>query len=118
MELSLFHFFLLAIASFRLTRLIVYDKITERIRAPFFDEIVELDEQGNEEIYLIPKSSGFRHFMGELLNCHWCTGIWSASILFVSFELFPTLSSPIIFILSIAGIGAIIETVVQILVNE
>ncbi|MEH7255563.1 DUF1360 domain-containing protein, partial [Neobacillus niacini] len=45
MDIDLFTFILLALASFRLTRLIVFDKITEFIRQPFFDEIKEENEE-------------------------------------------------------------------------
>ena len=66
----------LGLAVFRLTRLIVFDKIMEPFRRPFFTEIEEKDEQGKVEIYLIPKEKGIRSWIGELLSCYWCTGFW------------------------------------------
>jgi len=104
--------FALAIASFRLTRLIVYDKITEFLRKPFFDEVTEPDENGEEIVYLIPKKKGFRKWMGELLSCHWCTGIWVSAFLFGFLYLYPFIAEPFILILAVAGIAAIIETII------
>ena len=56
----------LGLAVFRLTRLIVFDKIMEPFRRPFFTEIEEKDESGKAEIYLIPKEKGIHSWIGEL----------------------------------------------------
>ncbi|WP_335869931.1 DUF1360 domain-containing protein [Bacillus sp. 2205SS5-2] len=118
MEISWLQLFVLSVASFRLTRLLVYDKITEFIRTPFFNEVKETNDQGEEAIYLIPKPMGIRRFLGELLSCHWCTGIWSAAVLYGLYVIFPFVAIPIAIILSIAGVGALIETVIQALIQE
>jgi Protein of unknown function (DUF1360) len=112
-NITFFTFLLLSLAAFRLTRLIVFDKITEFIRNPFFDEIEEVNENGEVEIYYIPKKSGLRHFFGELLSCYWCTGIWAAAGLVGLYFLLPGIAQVIILILAIAGIAAILETIVQ-----
>ncbi|KAB2337235.1 DUF1360 domain-containing protein [Cytobacillus depressus] len=117
MEITLSELMILALASFRLTRLVVYDKITEFLRSPFFDEIEEKNNDGESEIYLIPKKGGIRGFLGDLLSCYWCTGIWSTLFLYIVFIYFPKVI-PIIVILAVAGIAAIIETVVQKFINE
>ncbi|RFU64106.1 DUF1360 domain-containing protein [Peribacillus glennii] len=104
---------LLGLASFRLTRLIVFDKITEFLRSPFFDEIEEIAEDGTSEVYLIPKKTGLKRWLGELLSCYWCTGIW-VSMFLAALHLFgPTFGDYIIFVLAIAAIGSIIETFVS-----
>lgn len=104
---------LLGLASFRLTRLIVFDKITEFIRRPFFDEVEEQEADGTIEIYLIPKKSGVKGWVGELLSCYWCTGIW-VSMLLAGLHLYQsTVGEYIIIVLAIAAIGSIIETVIS-----
>lgn len=108
-----FHFLLLALASFRLTRLFVFDKITEFIRGPFFIEWTELNEDGVEEVYMKPKEKGIKGWIGELLSCYWCTGIWSAIGLYVGYLVAPFLFKHIIILLAIAGVAAIIETIIQ-----
>ncbi|PLT28503.1 DUF1360 domain-containing protein [Peribacillus deserti] len=102
---------MLGLASFRLTRLLVFDKITHFIREPFFDEITETDEQGNEEVYIIPKMQGPRKFIGELLSCFWCTGIWVSVFLLGIHYFIPFLGDPLILILAVAAIGSLIEVI-------
>jgi hypothetical protein len=111
-------FFLMSLAVFRLTRLIVFDKITEFLRMPFLDEIEEKDEEGNIEIYLVPKQKGIRKWFGELLNCYWCTGIWVSIFLVVFYHFYPTIAEPIIVILAVAACGAILETLNSFLLDK
>ena len=109
---------LLSLASFRLTRLIVYDKITAFLRKPFFDEIEEKNEKGEAEIYIIPKKSGIKGWIGELLSCYWCTGIWSAVIIVAASFFFSYWSNPVIVVLARAGLASVIETIIQHLLVE
>jgi hypothetical protein len=113
MKITFLNLFILSLASFRLTRLFVYDKITEFIRIPFFDELTEENEDGEIEVYYLPKKTGVKRFFGELLSCYWCTGIWAAAIIVGLFYLFPGFSTPVILILAVAGIAAMLELIVQ-----
>ncbi len=103
--------FLLGMASFRLTRLIVYDLITEFLRKPFHENVTETHEDGSTETYIEIKGTGLSYWIGELLSCHWCTGIWAAAVLYVGYELYPTVAMPMITILAIAGIASLIQHV-------
>jgi hypothetical protein len=118
MKISFLYLIILSLASFRLTRLIVFDKITEFLRNPFFDEIEEKNEDGGIEIYYMPKGKGFKKFVGELLSCYWCTGIWTSAVLVLLFWLFPNYCLPLILFLSVAGLAAIFETIVQLMVEK
>ncbi|WP_251552447.1 DUF1360 domain-containing protein [Neobacillus muris] len=113
MKITFLNLIILSLASFRLTRLVVYDKITEFIRAPFFDEIEEENENGEREIFYIPKEKGFRHFFGELLSCYWCTGIWTTGAIILFLYQFPKWTAPFVILLAVAGLAAILETIVQ-----
>lgn len=104
---------ILSLACFRLTRLLVYDKITEIIRSPFFEEMEEENELGEKEIYYLPKKDGMKRFFGELLSCYWCTGIWTAAGIVGFAYFFPDVMAPIILILAIAGAASILETFIQ-----
>ncbi|MGM0844337.1 MAG: DUF1360 domain-containing protein [Bacillota bacterium] len=108
MNLTFMQMAVLGVAVFRLTHLIVYDKITEFLRAPFFEEIEEKEESGSLEVYLVPKN-----WIGELLSCHWCTGIWAAAALYGLYIFFPAAANPLIIILAAAGVASIIETFIQ-----
>ncbi|KAB8138526.1 DUF1360 domain-containing protein [Gracilibacillus oryzae] len=100
-------YFILILASYRLTHLIVFDKITEFIRKPFLKKQKVKDAHGIEHIKKVPTSN-----FGYLLNCYWCAGIWSAIIIVLAFLYLHDIAWIVIFILSIAGGQAILETVV------
>lgn len=105
--------FLLSFASFRITRLLVMDKITEFLRAPFLEEVVVKNEDGEEEIYVTTKGGKIRTFFGEMLSCYWCTGIWVTIFLCLFYFFAPLYAYPFVIIFAIAGIAAGIETFIQ-----
>ncbi|MBB6443564.1 DUF1360 domain-containing protein [Bacillus benzoevorans] len=113
MDVSILDLLVLGLACFRLTRLLVYDRITTFIRSPFMEEMEEIGESGQKEIYLVPKKGVIKGFFGELLSCYWCTGIWSAIGILIFYYVAPLYAVPVIMVLAVAGIGALIETFVQ-----
>ncbi|MFD2637297.1 DUF1360 domain-containing protein [Piscibacillus salipiscarius] len=106
-ELNWLTYLMIILASYRFTHLIVFDKITEFIRKPFLKKQTIKDQEGHLERKDVPKSK-----FGYLLNCYWCAGVWSAIFLALGFMFIPNIALPIIFILSIAGAQAILETFV------
>ncbi|WP_080847112.1 DUF1360 domain-containing protein [Cytobacillus gottheilii] len=113
MELTWLELFIIVLASFRLTRLLVYDQITQFIRAPFFDEVEEVDETGQKETYLVAKNRGIKGFFGQLLSCHWCTGVWCAIFICCLYFVYYNIAFPILLVLAVAGLASIIEVLVQ-----
>jgi len=109
-------FILLALASFRITRLLVYDRITEFIRRLVLEEITEKNEMGEDTVYYVPRSGKVRGFLGELISCYWCTGVWSSLFLIGLYYLFPAIYGPFVLVFAIAGAAAFIEAVLQKLV--
>ncbi|MGL4521131.1 MAG: DUF1360 domain-containing protein [Bacilli bacterium] len=107
-----FIFILLVFASFRLTRLIVFDKITQFIRAPFINEWEAPDENGELQQFMQIKGEGLQAWIGKLLSCYWCTGMWVSIFLYSSVRLIPTYAEPIVGILALAGAASIVETLV------
>jgi hypothetical protein len=112
LELSWMTFLMLILASYRLTHLIVFDKITEFVRKPFMKKIEVETEHGLEEKD-VPKN-----MFGYLLNCYWCAGVWSALLIGGGYLLFPKITSIIVLILSIAGGQCIIETFVGVNIKK
>ncbi|MEW5323030.1 DUF1360 domain-containing protein [Geobacillus thermoleovorans] len=108
-----FSFVLLCLASFRLTRLIVYDAITAWIRRPFHEWTEQELPDGSKQVFLSFKGDGLRRWIGELLSCYWCTGIWCAAFCYIGLALWPTVFEPLITLLAIAGGAAIMETIVS-----
>ncbi|WP_174730967.1 DUF1360 domain-containing protein [Mesobacillus harenae] len=113
MEVNFLLLLMFSFASFRLTRLLIYDRITEFIRKPFLDEIHEQNQAGEVEVFLSPKQAPIRGFLGELLTCYWCTGFWVSLGLFLIYYLWPWLAEPLLVILAVSGMAGLIETFVQ-----
>ncbi|ANB59760.1 DUF1360 domain-containing protein [Anoxybacteroides amylolyticum] len=105
-DLDWMTYFMIILASYRLTHLIVFDKITEFLRNPFMKEEA-VTTNGHTEVKKVPKSK-----FGYLLNCYWCAGVWSAIFIALGYMFIPTVAKPLIFIFSIAGAQAMLETFV------
>ncbi|MFC3884427.1 DUF1360 domain-containing protein [Bacillus songklensis] len=105
-----FELILFVLATFRLTRLIVFDKITLFLRKPFHEVVEETQEDGSVVTYLNVRGTGIRKWIGELLSCYWCTGMWCAIFLYLGFVYIPHLTLPVVTILAIAGVAGILES--------
>jgi hypothetical protein len=84
--------FILALATLRLTRLFVYDSITK-----WFRDLVE--------------DATPRTFWGTvrtLVNCPWCTGLWSALVVSVVYFAWPQLWF-FIFVMALGGGASILQ---------
>jgi len=112
-DISWMHYLMLILASYRLTHLIVFDKITEFIRKPFVKKVQVESENGEVHTKEIPKS-----MFGYLLKCYWCAGVWSAILLGGAYLLFPRVTFVFILIFSIAGGQTIIETFVGVNIKK
>jgi len=108
--ISALEFLFLMLASFRLTRLVVYDTITGFMRKPFHEIVEEELPDGSIQRFLKIKGTGMRYWIGELLSCYWCTGIWSSAFLYIGYIVSPYIFEPLTIILAIAGCAAIVET--------
>ena len=71
LSLNVLDLAVIAIATFRLAHLISYDKVFGFARRLF------MVHRGKENV---PPQRGIRLFIYELLDCLWCTGMWSALI--------------------------------------
>ena len=118
MNIGWLEFFIFGLATFRLTRLLIYDSITSFIRRPFHEWVEEELTDGTIETYLHIKGKGIRRWIGELLSCYWCAGIWCSLLIFGVYYFLPNWAGPIIMVLAIAGLAAIIETIIAKLINS
>ncbi len=90
-ELTFTDFALITLATWRLTRLFVYDEITNFFREQFF-EVVKVG-RGYE---LEKPKFGPRRTVADLLSCPWCFSIFSATVIIflyfiTSYALYPIL---------------------------
>ena len=102
-ELKTIDLVLITLASWRLTRLFVYDHISKFIREQFLD-VVKVGRG-----YRLEKPpSGPRRTIADLFACPWCFGVWAAAFvtfcyLLTSFAVFPVL------LLAVAGVATLLQ---------
>jgi hypothetical protein len=77
---------LLGLSTFRLGRLVAYDKILEPLRQPV--AMTRPDETGAGET-TEPRGAGARRTFGELITCPICAGTWIAAGLVYALHLWP-----------------------------
>jgi hypothetical protein len=99
---------IISLATFRLAHLFTYDKIFGFVRHFFLEESREAQEK--------PTRIGSR-VVYEMLECLWCTGIWSALIVFTVY-LLGVWGQFIVIILAAAGAGAILQVLTKALMHE
>jgi hypothetical protein len=90
-SLTLFDVALIALASFRLIRMVVYDKIFAFFREQFYDAT-----EYKGKVVLVKPESGPRRTIADLLTCPWCFGVWvTATVAFfyllTPYAFFPAL---------------------------
>lgn len=112
-EIKIFDFILIVLASFRTTRLFVYDKVMEFFRDLFMK--VEKIDVLESEVVIHKKnfSYGIRRTVRDLLYCPWCTNVW-VSLFIIFFYFLSPLSWFFIFALAVSGAG----TFIQIITNK
>jgi hypothetical protein len=84
---------LLVLASFRLTHLVVFDKIAEPIRT------------------LVPPGRRLSY----LLHCYWCAGVWLSAGLIALLCWWPGPGHWVMIILAVAGGQSALETILRVL---
>jgi len=96
---------LITLATYRLIRLFVYDKITAFFREQFFD-VVEVEGV----TILMKPEKGPRRTLGDLITCPWCFGIWASAMVIFFYFLTPYAFYPVLF-LSIAAVATFLQLV-------
>lgn len=89
-----FDMLLMTFATFRITRLVVYDKITHWFR----------------DLFAGAEVGTFRGTVDDLLACPWCIGIWSALIVVFCYFIFDW-AWTVIFFLALAGAGTLLQVI-------
>lgn len=112
-SIPLFDLIMIILATFRITRLFVYDKITRFLRDVFQHAEEEYTQEGVTYFRKTERTQGPLRTAYELLICPWCFSIWVA--LFVSFAYFLRTDIFWLPILVFAVSGA--ATTIQVLAN-
>jgi hypothetical protein len=109
LSITWLHLVILVLASYRLTHLIVFDEITSFLRDPFLRISYVADEGGQIQRQIEILGTGWRYWIGKLLSCYWCVGIWSSAFFVLVYLYVPALF-PLHVIFAVAGAAAILET--------
>lgn len=107
-SIVLFDLVLIILATFRLIRLFVYDKITQFIRDWFLRKEIIEGENGDLVVVRQNLVSGPRRTLHDLLSCPWCFGFWAGSITSFFYFLTPLAWLPIL-VLAVSGVGSFIQ---------
>lgn len=111
-SISFFDLSLIILATFRLTRLCVYDKITRFLRDFFYQANEVYTEQGVTYFVVKERTSGPLRTMYELLTCPWCFSIWAATVVVFFYYLTPLAWLPIL-MLAVSGVATMIQLTVN-----
>lgn len=103
-------FAMLGLATFRMGRLIAFDRVAEPIRAPFTRTVP--DDSGAGET-VVAKGRGPREVIGELLSCPICAGTWVAAGLVYGQEFLPVPTRLLITTMSAIGLAEVIHAATE-----
>ena len=97
--LSAFDFIVMSLATFRLIRLVTFDKVTYFFRVMFLDVFGDTAAK---------PAAGFRRAVSELIECIWCTGTWAALVVLALWfsSLFGIFA---VYLLAISALGAVFQ---------
>lgn len=96
----------LGLATFRIGRLVAYDKVFEPYRLPFTK--TTRDSSGVGET-TAPKGDGVQRAIGELISCPICAGTWVAAILVYGMTIAPQATRVFITIMSAIGMAELLN---------
>jgi len=102
-DLTLVDFVLMSLASFRLVRLMVYDKITAFFREQFYDL-----NTTKTKVTLEKPATGPRRTVADLLTCPWCFGVWATATVTFFYLLTPYALYPIL-ILALSSVATLLQ---------
>ena len=102
-ELTLLDLTIVSLASFRFTRLFVYDAMTKFFREQFWD--VKLVRT---KVMLVKPVTGPRRTLADLMSCPWCFGVWATSFILFFYLLTPHAYFPIL-ILALSSIATMLQ---------
>lgn len=111
-ELELLDIVLIGIATFRLGRMIAFDRIMDPLRAPFSKVV---DDNSGEGKTVVPRGSGFRQALGQLIVCPTCVGTWVAAVLVALILMYPAGTRIFLYATAAVGIAEVLHSLTEIL---
>ena len=106
-DLALFDFILITLASWRVTRLFVYDTATKFFREQFWNV-----KKVGRGFQLEKPKTGPRRTLADLLSCSWCFGVW-ASAMVIFFYLITPFSVYLVMLLAVSAVATLLNNLAE-----
>lgn len=94
---------LITLASWRVVRAVVYDKIFAFFREQFYDAT-----EYKGQVILTKPESGPRRTLADLLSCPWCFGVWAGAMVTFCYLITPFAIYPII-LLALSAVASFFQ---------
>jgi len=109
-NLTLTDFIIMSLAIFRLTRLFVYDKVTQFVR----DLFVDIKEK-HHHLERYEKQFGLERALSDIFNCPWCFSMWGGSVFVWAYIMFPSIMLYFALILALSGVASVLQIATNLL---
>jgi len=111
-RLSWLDFTMLALATYRLGRLVAYDVVMEPFRRPFARTVPDGTGAGDT---VEAHGTGARRAIGQLISCPICAGTWIAAFLVYGLYAFPGPARVFLAIMAAIGAAELFNSLTEIL---
>jgi hypothetical protein len=109
-ELKPFDLALLGLATFRLGRMVAYDRIAEPLREPFTQTVPDPTGAGET---VEPRGEGVRLALGQAISCPICSGTWIAAALVYGLHSLPNPTRLFLAMISSTGIAELLNALTE-----
>lgn len=106
-ELTPFDVVQLGFATYRLGRMIAYDRVFETYRLPFAETVPDGSGAG---LTVEPKGEGVQRALGELISCPICIGTWVAAALVFGLKFTPGPARTLLNVASSVGLAEFLNS--------
>jgi hypothetical protein len=106
-ELRPFDLLLLGLTSYRVGRMMAFERVAQPLRAPFTETKPD-DTGAGETVVATEKGSGAREAIGELLSCPICFGTWVAAGLVYGLHLLPRPTRVFVAVMGTPGMAEVV----------
>ncbi len=107
-NISLKDWFLLVLATFRMSRMLAYDTVMQTYRSPVV-ETVPHDSGAGETTQARSDVTGIKKALGEMISCPICNGTWIAAGLVYGLCLIPNYARTLITVMSAVGASEVLH---------
>lgn len=111
-DISLTDYILITLATWRVTRLFVYDAVTKWIREQFWN--VKKIGKGYQ---LEKPKTGPRRTLADLFDCPWCVGVWAAATVTFFYLLTPYMIFPVA-LLAVSAVATFLQLLSNLVGNR